>query len=249
MIFKKNVKKADHTEKSLEDIVTEACAISKEFQEGSQKLLPATQELLDMASEYESLMFYYVAGIEQITAKLQILNREFQLRNDRNPIEDIKSRVKSAKSIQNKMQRMGVPMTLQNIVTHLHDIAGVRVICPFVKDVYQIADILSAQSDINVLRVKDYIKNPKPNGYRSLHIIITVDVAFSNKKAKIPVELQIRTIAMNFWASLEHQLRYKKEFVPSEAIQRELWECGEIMADADARMQKIADELLGFARE
>ena len=237
MFFRKrNKNKQESTENVSEE----------NWEEADRQLLPATPELLNLASEYKQLMFFYQAGIEQVTTKLQILNQEYQLSNDRNPIEDIQSRVKSIESIQKKMDKRGVPMTLQNIVTCLYDIAGIRVICPFIKDVYQISKVLLEQDDVELLTMKDYIQNPKPNGYRSLHLIVTVNVYFSNRKMKVPVELQIRTIAMNFWASLEHQLRYKKEYQLTDEMQKEIKQCGEIMADADLRMQKLADELPEF---
>lgn len=206
-------------------------------------LLPVSGQLMDIAFEYKRMMFFYEAGIEQLTAKLQILNGQFRLSNDRNPIEDIQHRVKSIESIQKKMERLKAPMTPASIMKNLNDIAGVRVICPFKKDVYRIADFLLMQDDITLVRCKDYIKNPKPNGYRSLHLILMVEVSFSERKAKVPVEVQLRTIAMNFWASLEHQIRYKKSFLYTEDTHRELKACAEMMADADERMQRLADKL------
>ncbi|MDO4557006.1 MAG: GTP pyrophosphokinase family protein [Lachnospiraceae bacterium] len=237
---KKQQKKETETEISVEEY-------TELFFSGEEDVqLPMTTEMFNLAAEYKRLMFFYEAGIDQIVAKLQILNKEFQLNNDRNPIENIQYRVKSIESIQKKMEKMGVPLTRQNIVNCLHDVAGVRIICPFIKDVYQMGKMLLEQDDITYVKMKDYIREPKANGYRSLHLIVTVNVFFSNYKAKVPVELQLRTIAMNCWASLEHQLRYKKDFPTSEERHKELKICADMMASADERMQRLADELPGF---
>ena len=209
----------------------------------TQELLPVPSELMDLAAEYKQLMFFYEAGIELIRTKLQILNREFQCCYDRNPIESIESRVKSAKSILNKLQKMNLPITKNNIISQIHDTAGIRVICPFISDVYQMSNLLIEQDDIQVVEIRDYIKEPKENGYRSLHVIVLVDICFSQQKQKVPVEIQLRTIAMNFWASLDHQLRYKKDYNLTEEMLTELKICAEIMDDADKRMQKLADAL------
>lgn len=205
--------------------------------------LPQTSDYLDIAKQYNQIMFFYRAGIHQITAKLQILNEEFQNCYDRNPIETIKSRVKSQESILYKMEKRRLPLTYSSMVNNIYDIAGVRVICPFISDVYQVAKMLLSQTDVELIEIKDYIKNPKENGYRSLHLIVAVNVFFSDQKRKVPVEVQLRTIAMNFWASLEHQLRYKKDREFTQEMQEELLECAGLMADADSRMQKLADSL------
>lgn len=194
-------------------------------------------------NKYSQIMFFYESGIRQLTAKLEILNHEFQNCYDRNPIENIKSRVKSPESILKKMEKMGLPCTSSNMLNHIHDIAGVRVICPFISDVYDVSRMLLKQTDVELVQVKDYIKVPKENGYRSLHLLVLVDVFFSDQKRKVPVEIQLRTIAMNFWASLEHQLRYKKEREFTVEMQNELYECSQIMSEADYRMQKLADNL------
>ncbi|MCR4956382.1 MAG: GTP pyrophosphokinase family protein [Lachnospiraceae bacterium] len=207
-------------------------------------LVPDTQ-VLDMSTIYKQLMFYYEAGIDQITSKLQIMNKEFALTNDRNPIESIKSRIKSMESIMNKMQKKYLEMTLENLVRNIKDVAGIRVVCPFISDVYRIAEILSSQSDIDVIEVKDYIKEPKESGYRSLHLIVMVEVNFSTQKKKVPVEIQLRTIAMNCWASLEHQLHYKKEHAFTEEMKEELKACAVQLADTDMRMQSLSNQVFG----
>ena len=204
--------------------------------------LPSAVDFQDVSAKYQQIMFFYESGINQVIAKLQILVNEFKFCNDRNPIDNISSRVKSLESITNKMKRKGLPLTMNYMVKELHDIAGVRVVCPFISDVYYVANILVNQHDVEVLEIKDYIKNPKPNGYRSLHLIIMVDVYFSDHKSQVPVEIQLRTIAMNFWASTEHQLRYKKDRKFTPAMQKELLDCSRLMAEADAKMQKLAEQ-------
>ena len=204
------------------------------------ELLPAMGEFSSIASQYEHIMFFYESGIQQIVAKLQILNNVFKNNNERNPIENIKSRVKSMESIIDKMQRKGIPLTMNSMAKEIKDIAGVRVICPFISDVYQVANMLVNQQDVDLVTVKDYIKKPKENGYRSLHMIVMVDVYFSDHKDRVPIEIQFRTIAMNFWASTEHQLRYKKDRVFTEEMQQELKKCADIMAEADDKMQNLA---------
>lgn len=202
--------------------------------------LPQTVDYLDMERQYRQLMYLHEAAIQQITAKLNILKGEFQFSNDRNPISSISSRIKSKESIIYKMQKKGLPMTASALLANVHDIAGVRVVCPFIEDVYYVARMLVKQHDIEVIEVKDYIRQPKENGYRSLHLIVTVQVYFSETTKNIPVEIQIRTIAMDFWASTEHQLRYKKDREFTEEAQRKLKHCADLMALADEEMQEIA---------
>ena len=197
-------------------------------------------DYLDMERQYRQLMYLHEAAIQQITAKLNILKGEFQFSNDRNPISSISSRIKSKESIIYKMQKKGLPMTASALLANVHDIAGVRVVCPFIEDVYYVARMLVKQHDIEVIEVKDYIRQPKENGYRSLHLIVTVQVYFSETTKNIPVEIQIRTIAMDFWASTEHQLRYKKNREFTEEAQRKLKHCADLMALADEEMQEIA---------
>lgn len=203
---------------------------------------PQSVDYLDMDRQYRQLMFLHEAAIEQLTAKLNILKGEFQFSNDRNPISSISSRIKSKESILYKMQKKGLPMTTSALINHVHDIAGVRVVCPFIEDVYFVARMLVKQNDLELLEVKDYIRNPKPNGYRSLHLIITIQIYFAETTKKIPVEIQIRTIAMDFWASTEHQLRYKKDREFTAEDQQKLKHCAELMAQADMEMQEIAGD-------
>lgn len=204
--------------------------------------LPQTVEYLDMDLQYRKLLYIHEAAVQQLVAKLNILKGEFQFNNDRNPISTISSRIKSKESIIYKMHKKGVPMTVSSLLKNVHDIAGVRVVCPFIEDVYYVARMLVKQRDIEVMEVKDYIRQPKPNGYRSLHLIAAVRVDFAETSRSIPVEIQIRTIAMDFWASTEHQLRYKKDRVFSEELQDKLKNCADLMAQADAQMQEIAGD-------
>lgn len=227
------------TEKSIVEVNK---VTTQEYLDDSQFCLPQTVDYLDMDRQYRQLMFLHEAAIEQVTAKLNILKGEFQFSNDRNPISGISSRIKSKESIIFKMQKKGLPMTASALLNNVHDIAGVRVVCPFIEDVYYVARMLVKQQDIDVLEVKDYIRQPKENGYRSLHLIITVQVYFAETSRKIPVEIQIRTIAMDFWASTEHQLRYKKDNEFTEEAQRKLKHCADLMAQADEQMQEIAGE-------
>ena len=215
-----------------------------EYAAGEEDIrLPQVNDYLDMGKQYKQIMFFYESGIKQLTAKLEILRQEFQFCNDRNPIESVKSRIKTQESILRKMEKKCLPLTVSSMMSNIRDIAGVRVICPFITDVYQVARLLISQEDVELVRIKDYIREPKENGYRSLHMIVTVEVRFSDRKRKVPVEIQLRTIAMNFWASTEHQLRYKKDWEFTEEMHRQLKECADIMATADAKMQHLAENL------
>lgn len=214
-----------------------------EIVEEGDRLLPQLHDYLDTEKLFRKALFFYEAGLQQIMAKLEILNREFQYGNDRNPIENVKSRVKSEQSIVEKMKKKGLPLTISAMMGNIYDIAGIRVVCPFISDVYQVARMLLSQKDINLVTMKDYIKEPKPNGYRSLHLIVLVDVFFSEQMQQIPVEIQLRSIAMNCWASTEHQLRYKKDHALTDEMQRELKICADLMAEADQKMQALATEL------
>lgn len=203
-------------------------------------LLPQARDYLDIDRQYRELMFPYEAAIAQMEARLNILTREFQFSNDRNPIDDVKSRIKPKESILQKLSKRGFPLTISSMKNNLYDIAGIRVTCTFISDVYYVAQMILRQKDVEMLLIKDYIRVPKENGYRSLHLIILVNVSFVEQTKKIPVEIQIRTIAMNFWASTEHQLRYKKERIFTNEMQRQLKHCADLMAEADFRMQQIA---------
>ena len=202
-----------------------------------------SNELIDLAKEhmikFQKLMAYYRCAMMEIETKLNVLNEEFSLQFDRNPINSIKSRIKSPYSIQEKLKRNNLPVTIENIEGFLNDIAGVRVICSFSDDVYMIADSLLKQDDITLITKKDYIENPKENGYRSLHLIVEVPIFLAQEKRYMKVEIQLRTIAMDFWASLEHQLKYKKETAFTEEMAKELKSCAEKSAELDIRMNAL----------
>ncbi len=202
--------------------------------------------ILNSAMEFQHLLMLYESGIKQITTKFEILTDEFECNHERNPISTISSRVKDPLSIAEKLQRKGLSVTLDNMVSKLYDIAGIRVTCPFISDVYHVMQMLLQQDDVTLIELKDYIKHPKKNGYRSLHVIVKVSVYFSDQRREIPVEIQIRTIAMDFWASLEHQLHYKKDFTMPENISQELKNCADTIADTDNRMQNLAKNIPGF---
>ncbi len=196
-------------------------------------------ELYEQAEKMQELFLYNRCAIKEIQTKLEILNDELAFKTQRNPIESISSRVKNPKSIMEKMARKGWPLTVEAVWENLNDVAGVRVICSFLEDIYDVAAMFMKQDDIEVLEIKDYIKNPKLNGYRSLHLIVQVPIFLSDKTLPMKVEVQIRTIAMDFWASLEHQVKYKKGLDDAETISEELRQCAETINETDKKMQDI----------
>ena len=194
----------------------------------------------NQVDSWQEVTLVYNAALKQINTKLEILNDEFQHVHRYNPIEHIKSRMKTSESIVKKLKRYGYESTIENMVKYINDIAGIRVICSFLDDIYAVADMLTRQDDVHIIAIKDYIRHPKDNGYRSYHMIVEIPVFFSDRKKWMRVEVQIRTIAMDFWASLDHQLKYKKEVGDSsEEISAELKECAEVIAETDERMLKI----------
>ena len=210
------------------------------------KLVNNALKLMREASfPYRKLMAYYTCAMMEVETKLNVLNEEFSLQYDRNPINSIKTRLKSFDSIVEKLQRKGLPMDNFDVVEReLNDIAGVRVICSFPEDVYMLAEALLKQDDIRLISRKDYIKNPKANGYRSLHLIVEVPIFLAQEKRPMKVEVQLRTIAMDFWASLEHQLKYKKDIEDTEQLTHELLECAEVSAALDQKMEEIRKRIM-----
>ena len=204
----------------------------------------STKWIKEKFDEFARLMSYYRCAMMEIETKFNVLNEEYSLAFDRNPINSIKTRLKSFPSIKEKLERKGVGDSLESIEQNLDDIAGVRVICSFPEDVYALADALLKQDDITLIEKKDYIKNPKSNGYRSLHIIVAIPIFLAHEKRMMKVEIQLRTIAMDFWASLEHQLRYKKETTFTEEMAKELLNCAELSADLDNRMDALRKKVL-----
>ena len=206
----------------------------------------ALDKIEDNMMPLKRLMAYYRCAIMEVETKFNVLNEEFSLEYDRNPIETIKTRLKYTESIIKKLVRRNFPLTVDSIEANLNDIAGVRVVCSFLEDIYLLADCLLQQDDVKLIQVKDYIKNPKPNGYRSLHLIIEIPIFLKDEKKDMRVEVQLRTIAMDFWASLDHKLSYKKDIPEEEAklLRQELLECAQISADLDVRMGEIKNRIV-----
>lgn len=189
--------------------------------------------------EFMKIMAYYRCALMEIETKFNVLNQEYSLQHDRNPINSIKGRIKSVMSIQEKLERKNLPISLEAIEENINDVAGIRVICSFPEDVYTLSEALLKQDDITLIARKDYIANPKPNGYRSLHLIVSVPIFLASEKRAMKVEIQLRTIAMDCWASLEHQLRYKKDFEFDDAMADELYQCACLSAELDSRMDAL----------
>lgn len=198
---------------------------------------------------WKEVTLIYNSALKQISTKLEILNDEFQHVHRYNPIEHIKSRIKTPESIVKKLKKHGYESTIGNMVKYVNDIAGIRVICSFTSDIYQIAEMISNQSDINVLSVKDYIVNPKASGYKSYHMLVSVPVYLSDRIENTKVEIQIRTVAMDFWASLEHKIHYKFEGNAPDHIKEQLVECSRIVANLDARMLSLNREIQQLGNE
>ena len=198
---------------------------------------------------WKEVQLIYNSALKQISTKLEILNDEFQHVHRYNPIEHIKSRIKTPESIVKKLKKNGYESTIDNMVRYVNDIAGIRVICSFTSDIYQIAEMISNQSDIKVISVKDYIVNPKASGYKSYHMLVTVPVYLSDRIANTKVEIQIRTVAMDFWASLEHKIYYKFEGNAPEYIRDELVECAKMVSNLDARMLSLNEEIQHLSQQ
>lgn len=216
---------------------------------GVNTLMGKAMDLLDGVLDYKELMMGYACAIKEINTKFEVLDTEFEVRYKRNPISSIETRLKSQTSILEKMARMGIPPTRENIENNLNDIAGIRVICSYIDDIYLLAEALTKQDDIRLIRKKDYIKNPKPNGYRSLHLIVSVPIFFAECTKEVKAEVQIRTIAMDFWASLEHQIKYKKNVDHAERVIARLKKCADEIAHVDETMQDIRMEMDNIKEE
>ena len=197
------------------------------------------QEFAEGIDSWETMMFLYNSALKEVNTKLEILNDEFVHIHNYNPIEYIKSRIKTPESIVKKLKKGGYESTIENMVTYVKDIAGIRIVCSFTSDIYRLAEMIGRQNDLTVISVKDYMKHPKASGYKSYHMIVSVPIFLSNKVVDTKVEIQIRTIAMDFWASLEHKIRYKKDLPELDHVNRELFECAQMSAQLDARMEKL----------
>ena len=198
----------------------------------------------NQVDSWQEVTLVYNAALKQINTKLEILNDEFQHVHRYNPIEHIKSRMKTSESIVKKLKRYGYESTIENMVKYINDIAGIRVICSFTSDIYRIADMIRNQNDIKVISVKDYMKHPKASGYKSYHMLVTVPVFLSDRIVEVKVEIQIRTVAMDFWASLEHKIYYKFEGNAPEYISRELRDCAAITSKLDAKMLSLNEAII-----
>lgn len=201
------------------------------------------QEFAEGIDSWETMMFLYNSALKEVNTKLEILNDEFVHIHNYNPIEYIKSRIKTPESIVKKLKKGGYESTIENMVTYVKDIAGIRIVCSFTSDIYRLAEMIGRQNDLTVISVKDYMKHPKASGYKSYHMIVSVPIFLSNKVVDTKVEIQIRTIAMDFWASLEHQLKYKTKNTVSKELAEELRKCANTISDTDIKMQNIFNQL------
>ena len=202
------------------------------------------EQIQEESMKLQQLMSYYKCAIMEIETKFKVLDEEYSLQHDRNPINSIKGRLKKIPSIMEKLERKGYEVSVDSIEKNLDDIAGIRVVCSFEEDVYTLAEALLRQDDITLIEEKDYIKNPKPSGYRSLHLIVSVPIFLDDEKRIMKVEIQLRTIAMDCWASLEHQLRYNKNNKSTEEIEQELYDCAMLSIELDERMDKLRDTII-----
>lgn len=209
----------------------------------TDKIMEQVRPMLEEMVGYRELEMMYVCTIKELRTKFEVLNTEFNTRYRRNPIHYISTRLKSTSGIMEKMIRNNIPISLVNIEENINDIAGVRIICSYIDDIYALAESLGRQDDITILKVKDYIKNPKPNGYRSLHLIVELPIFFADQKKMMKAEVQIRTTAMDYWANLEHQLKYKKEIPQQNEIVAQLKECADTLSKTDRQMLEIRKEI------
>lgn len=210
----------------------------------AKELIARKSEIIEQTRPFSELMMRYKCAMLEVKTKLDVLNTQLSLENDRNPFESISCRIKSVPSIVEKLNRKGFDMTAESIEENLNDVAGIRVICSFPDDIYVLADRLCSQDDIRLIERKDYIKNPKPNGYRSLHLIVEIPIFLMDEKKLMRVEVQFRTIAMDFWASLEHKLKYKKNIACDvEEISAELKTCADEISRLDNKMQQIHNKI------
>lgn len=235
----KNAMELFNYKKQLELKVEEQAETLKK----QSQIIQMQAERLSKARSFNRLMMEYRSVIMEVETKLNVLNAMFSEEYKRNPFESIKSRLKSPESIYKKLERKGYPLTMENIQNYVTDVAGVRVICSFPDDIYRLAELLTRQDDIILLKKKDYIETPKPNGYRSLHLILSVPIFLADEKKYVKVEVQFRTIAMDFWASLEHKLRYKKDMDNMDGIERQLRACADSIEALDYQMQEIRDRI------
>ena len=244
----KNEPTEEQLEESAGKVAQQIVKFTSEMNLNAEAFLDLIQ---DSFAPIEQFFANYTCAIMEVETKFKVLNEQFSLKYDGNPIESIHSRVKDYDSIIRKVVRKKIPRNLKSIEENINDIAGIRVVCSFVDDIYRLADCLLSQDDIILLSKKDYIKNPKPTGYRSLHLIISVPIFLENEKKYVKVEVQLRTIAMDFWASREHKMRYKKNRSPDllEKLSHELSDCAEVSASLDSRMQNVRNLILSDSKQ
>ena len=214
-----------------------------------EKKIESEEYIGEGIDSWNSVILTYNAALKQMETKIEILNDEFMHVHQYNPIEYVKTRIKTPESIVKKLKRYGYETSIQNMVKYCNDIAGVRVVCSFTSDIYRLADIIGRQNDITVISVKDYMKKPKASGYKSYHMIVSLPVFLSDRQVDVKVEIQIRTIAMDFWASLEHKIYYKFEGNAPDYISRDLRECSEIVSNLDARMLHLNEAIMAVKEE
>ena len=202
-----------------------------------------SEEFIESAYPFMKLMMQYQCAMLEVRTKFEVLNTELSLDSDRNPIESISCRIKKPISIAEKLKRKGLDVSLQSIEENLHDVAGIRVVCSFPKDIYKLADKICSQDDIHLLEKKDYIANPKPNGYRSLHLILEAAIPQQDDVQWLKIELQLRTAAMDYWANLDHQLRYKRGKKDAQLMDEELQQCAAVIRSLDQKMLKIRKKI------
>ena len=212
-------------------------------EEAAEELYDRAMKMMRTVVNYKDMQMTYACALKEIKTKFDVLNTEFNIKYKRNPISSISTRLKSTESTLRKLMSRRLPVSLNNIEEHIYDIAGIRVICSYIDDIYLIAEALLKQDDITLIERKDYIKNPKPNGYRSLHLIVRIPVFFAEGKKQVNVEVQIRTIAMDFWASLEHQLKYKQSIPDQTDVEARLKNCADIIARTDAEMLELRRQI------
>jgi len=202
-----------------------------------------TEHIFDQEAQYQEVMMRYHCAILEMRTKIEVLSTEMSVRYRRNPIEFIESRLKTPSSVARKLRVLGHEVTVENMEKYLSDIAGIRVLCAYIDDIYEIARMLARQKDVTIITVKDYIKNPKSNGYRSYHLIVEIPVNFSDGVQPVRCEIQIRTIAMDFWATLDHDMQYKKLVEDSDEIMRELKECADVIHQTDEKMMRLRERI------
>ena len=215
----------------------------------SEQQVEAALESYEDVDSWKTIIFLYIAALKEVGTKLEILNDEFQHVHQYNPIEHIKTRIKTPDSIVKKLKRYGHETSIENMVRYVNDIAGVRLICSFTSDIYRLAEMIGNQSDLKVLSIKDYIKNPKESGYKSYHMLVSVPIFLSDSVVDTKVEIQIRTIAMDFWASLEHKIYYKFEGHAPDYLEEELKACADMVDMRDAKMFSLNEAITAFAKE